>query len=35
MRFYVIRLPRFLSFIVSKILALFGGGKTKKAWFIN
>ena len=32
MRFYVIRLPRFLSYIISKLLLLFGGRKTKKAW---
>ncbi|NLD25869.1 MAG: stage V sporulation protein SpoVM [Acholeplasmataceae bacterium] len=31
MRFYVIKLPRFLAFIISKILWLFRGGKEKKA----
>ncbi|NLH54847.1 MAG: stage V sporulation protein SpoVM [Acholeplasmataceae bacterium] len=32
MRFYVIKLPRFLSFIISKILWLFRGRKEKKAY---
>jgi hypothetical protein len=31
MKFYVIKLPKFLSFIISKLLGLFGGGKQKKA----
>lgn len=31
MRFYVIKLPRFLSFIITKILSLFGRKKEKKA----
>jgi len=30
MRFYVIRLPRFLSYIISKIILIFGA-KEKKA----
>ncbi|GEM_PF-1150260 len=32
MKFIVIKLPRFLSFIISRILWLFRGRKEKKAY---
>lgn len=31
MKFIVIKLPRCLAYIISKLIMLFGGAKTKKA----
>lgn len=32
MKFIVIKIPRFLAFIINKIIWLFGGRKEKKAY---